>query len=250
MKHYLARNLSFLAIGTVAFTLSVLPMLGGTIATPHVAGDFQGWNPGSNPMTETFLGSDIWTSTFTGLTPGSRHEWKVTDGTFGSTVPGPNSWFFADAAGNITMTYDGNTYGDGWSSTTDRLGLSTAPASWTAVGDWQSQVGGGNWDNGNASTLMTSLGGGIFQFTATLTPGSYSGKTVVSGSWDSISVDSRSVNTANWNFVTDAVNNTVTFRVDGFKGVSQVLVTPVPEPSILALGSVGLVGLLVARRRK
>lgn len=250
MQKHPTLSLSRLAVGAVAITLSLLPVMGGTILTPHVAGSLQGWNPGSNPMTETFLGSDIWTSTFTGLTPGSRHEWKVTDGTWGSTVPGPNSWLFADGGGNITITYDGNTYADGWSSSTDRLGLSTDPGTWTAVGDWQSQVGGGNWDNANASTLMTALGGGIYELSATLTPGSYSGKAVVSGSWDSISSDTRSVNTANWNFTTDPINNIVTFRVDSFNGISQVTVTAVPEPATFALVGCGLAGLLIYRRRK
>lgn len=250
MKKLLTTHRNLLAAGAVALTLSVLPVLGGTIATPYIAGDFQGWNPSSNPMTETFLGSSVWTSTFTALTPGSRHEWKVTDGTWGITVPGPNSWLFADGGGNITITYDGNTYADGWSANTDRLGLSTDPGAWTAVGDWQSQVGGGNWDNANPSTAMSALGGGIYELSVTLAPGTYAWKGVVSGSWDSIGSDTRSVNTANWNFTTDAINNTAIFRVNSFNGIGQVVVTAVPEPATFALVGCGLAGLLIFRRRK
>lgn len=242
MKKLLTLNLSSFAVGAVVLTLSVLPALSGTIATPFIAGDFQGWNPSGSPMTS--LGSGLWSSTFTGLVPNSRHAWKVTDGTWGTTVPGANSWLFANASGNVTITYDGNTYADGWSSSTDRLGLSTDPGAWTAVGDWQ------GWNNANPSTVMSALGGGIYQFSATLAPGTYAGKAVVSGSWDSISLDTRSINTANWSFTTDAINNTAIFRVDSLKGVAQVVVTAVPEPATLALVGCGLAGLLMFRRRQ
>lgn len=221
--------------------------LGGSIATPYVAGSMDGWGgPNSYPMTETSAGSDIWMTTISGLTPNSRHEWKVTDGTWDASVPGANSWLFADGNGDITISYDGNTYSDGWSADVDRLGLSTDPGVWTAVGDWQSQVAGGDWDNANPGTAMVSLGGGIYEFSTTLSPGSYLWKAVVSGSWDSISWDSRSVGTADWAFTTDAVNDTVIFRVDSLTGVAQ---TVVPEPTTFALAGLGLAALLTARRR-
>ena len=128
----------------------------------------------------------------------------------------------------------------------DRLGLSTDPGAWTAVGNWQSQVGGGDWDNANGSTAMTPLGGGIYQFSAVLAPGTYEGKAVVSGSWDSISWDGRSVNTANSGFTTDAVNDTVVFTVDAFTGTSKVEV--IPEPSSIALIAAGGFAVMFLRR--
>jgi hypothetical protein len=250
MKNTLTSSICILGVGTFLLTLSVMPVSGGTIATPYVAGSHQGWNEASDPMTETFLGSGIWTRTYTGLTPGARHEWKVTDGTWGLSYPGPNSWLYADALGSVKITYDGNTYADGWSSSTDRLGLSTDPGTWNAVGDWQSQVGGANWDNANPNTLMTALGGGIYEFTATLAPGSYAWKGVVNGSWDSISWDNRSIGTANWNFTTDAINNTAIFRVDAINGVAQMVVTSVPEPTSLALCGLGALAMFSRIRRK
>jgi hypothetical protein len=237
-----------LLIGLVAGAIGVtLPASSSAaIATPYVAGDFQGWNAGSNPMTESAPGSGVWALTVPGLAPNSRHEFKITNGTWDQNFPGANSWFFADALGSITITYDANTYSDGWSPTSERLGLSTDPGSWTAVGNWQNQVGGADWNNADPNTVMSPLGGGLYEYTATLAPGNYLWKSVVSGSWDSISWDNRSVGTADWGFSTDANNNVVTFRVDALRGVAQI--TIVPEPSVLAL--LGLAGsMLVLRRR-
>ena len=194
-------------------------------------------------MTESAPGSGIWNLTFPGLAPNSRHEFKITNGTWDTSYPGPNSWFFADALGSITISYDINNYADGWSPASERLGLSTDPGNWTAVGNWQGQVGGGDWENASPNTAMTPIGGGLYEFSTSLAPGDYLWKAVVSGSWDSISFDNRSVGTGDWAFSTDENNNVVTFRVDALQGVAQVIV--VPEPSSLAL--LGLGGMLLAR---
>jgi hypothetical protein len=230
-------------------TILLLTILGITpalaaISNPHVAGDFQGWDAGANPMTETFPGSGIWQASFSGMTGNSRHEFKITDGTWNNSFPGPNSWLYSDGNGGVTITYDTNTYADGWSPTTERLGLSTDPGAWTAVGDFQSEVGGTDWTNNDPFTAMVDHGNGLYMYETTLPAGTWNWKAVVTGSWDSISWDNRSTNTANWAFDTDAVNNTVQFWVDSFAGTAKVVVIPEPA-SLLALGL--LAGLL--RRR-
>lgn len=235
---------SIVALSSLLLTVSP----GWAISNPYIAGDWQGWDPGTNQMTETSLGSGIWTFDISGLGAGSRHEFKITDGTWGTALPLPgNSWFYADGSGNMTVTYDSNTYSDGWSPASDRLSLTTDPGAWTAVGDWQHLLPGGtDWINNDTYTSMTPLGGGMYQFSATLAPGTYSGKTVYTGTWDAIGADNRGVNADNFSFTTDAINDTVTFTVDAFAGVATVVV---PEPTTFALAGLGLAALFTLRRR-
>jgi hypothetical protein len=207
------------------------------IGTPHVAGDMQGWDAGANPMTETAPGSGIWEATLSGMGAGARYEFKITDGTWDNSIPASgNSWLFADAGGNVTITYDANTYADGWSPTVERLGLSTdSPVGWTAVGSFQDEIGGTDWNNADPVSALLPQGGGIYSMTAVLPPGTYDWKAVVTGSWDAISWDTRGVNTANWSFTTDAVLDTVTLSVNGLDGTVSQVVTPEPASALLLL---------------
>jgi pullulanase len=187
----------------------------------YVAGDFNGWNAAGNLMTETSAGSGIWQVSLN-MSAG-RHEFKITEGDWGWNYPGPNSWLYADSLGNISITYDANTYADGWSPTSQRIGESVDPGTWTAAGSFQ------GWNN--AAGNMTPLGGGIYEYTVT-TPGSYTWKAVVTGTWDSISWDNRSVATSDWNF-TVADEKQAHLYVNALAGTAMVEI--VPEPSTLAL---------------
>jgi hypothetical protein len=208
----------------------------------YIAGDFNSWNAAGNVMTETYSGSGIWQVTLTGLSAG-RHEFKVTEGDWSWNYPGPNSWLYAPGSGTITITFDRNTYADGWSTTADRIKLDADPGTWTAVGDFQA------WNNADPLTAMTSLGGGIYEYTLT-SVGSWNWKPCVTGSWDSISWDNRSIGTANWAFTINA-GEAANLYVDALTGVGKVEIVTVPEPSTLALGALsGLVMLMVARKRK
>ena len=201
-----------------------------TITTPHVAGSMQGWDASANPMAETgTLG--VWELTFTELTPLERYEFKITNGTWDVTLPNSNSWCFASETGEVTITYDGNLYDDGWAPDRDRLILPDYcdPGTWTAVGDFQAQIGSGaDWTNNDPLTAMTPTGDpGIYEFEGTgLTPNTYNWKAVITGSWDSISWDGRTINTANMEFVIESEADTVTMGVDALTGVVQVVVVP------------------------
>jgi hypothetical protein len=215
-----------------------------TIMTPYAAGSMQTpvWQPALNPMTETAPGSHIWTITFTGLTPNGRYEWKVTDGTWTNTLPSANSWLYADGSGNITLTYDGNFYADGWSPNRDRLGVSFDPGTWTAVGDFLSELGGTDWNNADPAGAMAGQGGGIYkrEFTG-IPPAAYNWKAVKTGTWDSISWDARSVNTANMQFTTAASADTVKLWVNVLVGDVKVDIVPAVTTCIGDLNCDGLI---------
>jgi hypothetical protein len=224
-----------LLIFTAALAVS-LPVF-AQLTPYYIAGDFNGWNAAGNVMTQISPG--IWQATLNMST--GRHEFKVTEGDWSWNYPGPNSWLYTDANGNITITYDVNTYADGWSSISQRIGESVDPGSWTAAGDFE------GWNN--AAGNMTSLGGGIYEYTLT-TPGSWNWKPVVTGTWDSISLDNRSVGTANWGFTINA-GEEANLYVDALNGVAKVDIVAVPEPSTLAIcGLSGLAALLAVRKRK
>ena len=209
-----------------------LPALGDY----YLAGDFNGWNAAGNAMTD--MGGGIWQTTLSNV--GGRHEFKVTIGDWSQNWPGSgNSWFFGDGAGDVTVTFNANDIQDGWRGNWGRIGLSTDPGTWTAVGDWQ------GWDNVNPATAMAPLGGGIYGVSATLAPGWYQWKAVVTGSWDAIGDDFRGVNSNTTWFEATADNPIANFYVDALTGIERVEMTP--EPST-ALGLL-LAGAALLRRR-
>jgi len=218
---------------TIAASVMALPLSAQNFPL-YIAGDFNAWDAMGNVMTETSSG--IWQADLTGLSVG-RHEFKITQGDWDWNYPGPNSWLYTPD-GNISITYDLNTYADGWSSTSQRIGLNFDPGSWTAAGDFQ------GWNN--AENNMVAQGGGIYLCQVT-TPGSWSWKAVVTGSWDSVSWDNRSTGTANWDFTVNA-GETANLYVDAFAGVARVDV--VPEPSALALFAVSGLAMLWASRKR
>lgn len=212
--------------------------------TPYyVAGDFNGWNAAGNVMTETSPGSGIWQVSLNMST--GRHEFKITEGDWSWNVPGSgNSWLYTDGSGNVTITYDANTYADGWTPASGRIGVNIDPGTWTAVGDWQ------GWNNANPATAMSALGGGIYDLAYVIASvGTYQYKAVDTGSWDAIGSDSRSVNANTLNFTTTDPNQTVDFFVNALNGTIQVDVEPIPEPASVALLGLGGLVLLALRRR-
>jgi hypothetical protein len=221
------------------FMLMVLAVLGLAVsanADRYVAGDFNGWTSNGNLMTDNLDGT--YSVSLTGVSTG-RHEFKITDGTWDWNYPGPNSWLYADASGNVAITFNTNTVSDGWKIEQNRIGLSFDPGTWTIAGSFQ------GWDNANLATAMTSQGGGIYLFSQTFSAGEYWFKPVVTGSWDSIAENGRSVGTDNM-YLNLASAEVVNIYVDALGGVVRTEV--VPEPATMAL--LGLGYLFMARRKK
>jgi len=212
----------------------------------YVTGDagMDNWSAHGYVMTGTPGG--IWT---VGLQlPVGRHEFKITEGDWSWNVPGANSWLTTDGSGNVTITYDQNTYADGWSPAQGRIGVSVDPGAWTAVGDWQHLVSPGDWNNAEPLTAMLSLGGGVYEYSASLAPGTYQFKAVNTGSWDAVGTDTRNVNAGTLLFTTTLADPIANMYVNPLTGVIKVDV--VPEPSSIALVVMGLLGGLAIRRRK
>lgn len=207
-------------------------------AAYYITGDWEGWSGAGSLMTETVSGSGIWQASLS-LANG-RHEFKVTQGDWSWNVPGSgNSWLYTDGSGNVTITYDANTHSDGWAPASGRVGVNVDPGSWTAVGDWQ------GWNNSDASTLMTSMGGGVYQLGYYFaTGGMYQYKAVNTGTWDAIGADSRGVNATTLSFTVESGWDLLVVNVlDGSLAV-------IPEPSTLALLGAGLAGLCWLRRKQ
>ncbi len=211
------------------------------------------WNPSSNPMTN--MGGGIYEIAISGQNPNARYEFKVLGeaGNWGSSATNPdgsNSWGWTDATGTITIRLDENSLGNGYLADTNRITVANDRTSWNVVGDFMVQAGGGsNWENGNSLFTMTSLGGGAYEYMATIsTAGSYEGKFVNSGSWDGIGREGRTVNATNFLFTTTTANEIVKFSLNTNWGAGNI--SSVPEPSgLFALSTIALAGLGFRKRR-
>ena len=205
-----------------------------SLAPWFIWGDFNGWSGTTDPMYDDGTHGDaaandgIYTAQIT-LASAGRYEFKVTSGSWALAYPASgNSWFAAAAGETVTITFDSNTHADGWLPSTNIIGVSTEPGTWTAVGDWQ------GWNTSDPATVMTTLGGGIYQLATTIAaPGNYLYKATTTGTWDAIGIDGRSVNATEAPFEILEAGQGVTFTVDALGG--RVLVeleplAPQPEP--------------------
>ena len=205
------------------------------VSAPYITGAFEGW---SNTIPMNDLGGGLWDYTISGLAAGEYQQFKVTDGTWDVTAPSANSWYNADASGNVTVTFNTNVVSDGWITEQFRVGVSTEPGAWSLVGDFN------GWDNADPTQAMTDLGGGIYAITQIIAAGDWNLKPVVTGSWDGIGTEGRSMDP--WNYsLSLAAPTEVTVSVDAFTGVMKVDV--VPEPATMAL--LGLGALLIRRKK-
>ncbi|MEO0530411.1 MAG: PEP-CTERM sorting domain-containing protein [Planctomycetota bacterium] len=138
----------------------------------------------------------------------------------------PNdSWFFGDADGVMSITLDTNEYDDGFFPTTNRVIVDSDIDTWNVIGDFQTQLGSlTDFNNSDPNTVMTDVGSGLFQLTATIpTPGAYSFRAVQSGSFIGIGTDQRRDDAANLAFNTFEDDQEVTFELDTTRGAIRFL---------------------------
>lgn len=185
------------------------------VSQPYITGDFNGWDPGAIAMTETAPESGIWTYTISGLSPGQYQQFKITPGDWSTTAPSANSWYNADATGQVTITFNSNVVSDGWLPAQYRVGVSTEPGSWSLVGDFN------GWNNADPTQVMTSLGGGFYAITETFAAGTYNLKPTHTGMWDAVGTDGRSIDAKNY-ALSLASESEVTVYVDAFNGTMGI----------------------------
>ena len=199
----------------------------------HVAGAFNDWNNASTPLFDDgtngdLLGGDgVFMADVTIPTAG-RYEWKVTNGTWDVSFPADNSWLITIADNQVVkLSFDTNDH-------SADAGLELLPSTnivhawddantFTAVGSFQ------GWDNANPDTGLGYTGHGSYLLNhQMLTPGSYEGKIVVTGSWDGFGLDGRSINAANIPFTTYAEDDMVYFYLDYRVGRVGIFGPPAP----------------------
>ena len=210
----------------------------------YVAGEINNWDPQGTAMSETSLGSGLWTATVSANI--GQNQFKITDGDWNSFYrpQAGNSWFYAPTGGSVTITYNSKTVNDGWSGSNNRIGVSVDPGSWNAFGDWQ------GWNMHNPETIMSPIGNGIYGLAYTITtPGTYLFAAVCPlTDYYSIGTESYCINWNYLSFTTTQSNEVVGFYVNPSQGVIKV--EAVPEPSTYALFGLGALALVIAYRRK
>ena len=174
-----------------------------------VGGALNGWNASGTPLNDNgtsgdLLGNDGIFSADVLVPTAGRYEFKVNVCTWDYSLPvSGNSWLIT-STDNRTVKFTFDTNNHSLDAGPDYLPATNIIQVWddlptahtlTAAGSFQ------GWDFANPATLMTSVGGGLYQYnyTAAATQ-TYSGKVVQTGVWDGFGGDGRSVNATNIDF--------------------------------------------------
>ncbi len=201
-----------------AFTTQML------FAQPWYArGDFNGWGGTAEELVDDGTNGDvtpgdgIYSRLVTIATTG-RYEYKITVDDWSTNYPASNAWFFTTIDNQeVLLTYDSNSYGDGWLPDVNIVNADDQPtADFVAVGDHN------GWNNAGSEVLHDDgldgdwlAGDGIYAYHAVIsTAGNYNWKAVISGSWDAWGADNRAINADNITYTTSSSNEDVFFYLD------------------------------------
>jgi len=201
------------------------------------------WSTSGAEMTETPLGSGVHRRIVDfGTAPSTPVYWRaqnITDSGLGYPIgPGVDAWLKHDSARTIELCFDDNAYGDGWLP--DGHFLYQVPTyigtTYTVVGDFQSEIGGSDWDALSTVTTMHDdgtagdavAGDGVYAFRTSIpVERRYYSAVLVDQDWStritglSATGDVPDGDTA---FETVQPDQTVTFNCD--IGFNRVKVTP------------------------
>jgi len=226
---------TILAVGAVAALSSA------ALAQPYYArGDFNGWAGTANEL--TLVSGDHYSTVVSGLTPGTRYEFKGTNDDWSFNGPFDNVQAFASAGGELEIHFwtgpavDGH-HGDGWlPEDQPRTGFTDLNGTgWEIMGDWD------GWTSPQAT--FADVGGGVWEATWFSTAGVHEFKARRTGDWNvAIGVNFGGAG-GNLSYDAGAAGSNITMRIDTAGGRYQL----VPAPASLAL--LGLGGLATRRRR-
>lgn len=233
-------------------TAAALLVLVATVAAEaqrnfYVPGSFQGeafpsladWSPQlyspSDRMVQTTPNSGIYTLDFNlnaagPVTPGTGYAFKILEDTLGNgavfgnqpedlEITPADQPFDGDADGMMSIRLDTNTYNDGYFPATNRVAIIGDYTNWTAVGNFQTQLGSAtDFNNAFAGTTMMLTSPGVYSLTTNIpTAGSYIWRAVKTGTFDGIGTNGRrfgSGNPTNLAFNTFENGQEVTFEVN------------------------------------
>ena len=196
-----------------------------------VAGDFQGWNNGSDPLYDDgthgdLVANDGVLSLDYAITQTVGYAgWKIFSCGTWTGYPGEegdNKWLYTTTnPETVKFVFDTGTVNDGYRPSTNLANVIDSADmltnTWTAVGNWQP---GGIFSNTLPASQMAPVAPGLYAVTYTVpSAGAYQYKVTETGSWaHQFGPDGRSVNSGNFNFTTTSANQVVGFFLDVARG--------------------------------
>lgn len=205
-----------------------------------IRGDFNSWGGGGD-VSMTDMGGGHWQGLITGLTPGSRSEFKVTTPDWSNSGPSNNAKFMVGASGEVLVHFWENAAADGWlPDSGKRVGYTNDNAhNWEIMGSF----------NGWSGPLLglTHMGGGLYEGIVALTAGNYEYKFRMENDWD-ISINNDFSNSGANISTMIAADGLYKFSLDLPNGRHNLEV--VPEPATMAVVGLGVAALMRRRARK